>query len=163
MGGDAAVRVETDHARRYPGADKLATECMVNLIRAGTMVTTAVAPYFRRHGISGTGFNLLLVVAGASEPLSPYEIGERLLVTRGTVTGLLDTVEKQGLVRRVPHPDDRRRLAIEVTSEGRDLLDAVCGELFPAQAEMLAGMSAKEKDALVRLLGTVQASLSTRT
>lgn len=154
------VRVDADHAIRYPGADKLATECVVNLIRAGSLTTTAVGVHFRRHGISGAAFNLLMILRGAGRPLSPHEIGERQLVTRGTVTGLLDTVEKQGFVRRLPHPDDRRMLLVEITDTGRELLDAVCVELFPAQAQMLSALSAADKEALVQLLGAVQDSLS---
>ncbi|MBA2427064.1 MAG: MarR family transcriptional regulator [Actinobacteria bacterium] len=153
------LRVEEDHARRYPGADKLATECVVNLLRTQGLVTAELARRFRRHGLTGPGFNVLMILEGARQPLSPYEIGERRLVTRGTVTGLLDTLEKQGLVRRIPHPDDRRMLLIELTDEALSLLEQVCDELFPAQAEMMSVLPERDKESFVRLLGKLQSHL----
>lgn len=157
------IRVERDHGRRYPGADKLATECVVNLIRTQSLVAAELDRLFRSHGLTGPGFNVLMIIGGAGRPLSPYEIGDRRLVTRGTVTGLLDTLQKQGLVKRIPHPDDRRMLLIEVTDEARALLVDVCNELFPTQAEMMSVLSERQKDVLVRLLGKLQSHLGVRT
>ncbi|MBA3431642.1 MAG: hypothetical protein H0U16_09205, partial [Actinobacteria bacterium] len=48
----APLRVEADHARRYPGADKLATECVINLIRTESLVAAEVERIFRRHGLT---------------------------------------------------------------------------------------------------------------
>lgn len=154
-----ALRVESDHARRYPGADKLATECVVNLIRTRSLVVAELDRIFRSYGLTGPGFNVLMIIKGAGRPLSPYEIGDRRLVTRGTVTGLLDTLEKQGLVRRTPHPDDRRMLLIELTEPGLALLADVSHELFPTQTEMMSVLSERQKDSLVRLLGKLQSHL----
>jgi DNA-binding MarR family transcriptional regulator len=162
MARAAPIRVGADHARRYPGADKLATEVVVNLLRAHSLLAGELNRRFRSHDLTGPSFNVLSILAGAGEPLSPHELGERLLVTRGTVTGLLDTLEKQGLVRRVPHPSDRRMLLIELTDSARTLLDEVCHELFPAQAEMMAALSEREKETLVCLLGKVQTHLAAR-
>ncbi|MDQ3659750.1 MAG: MarR family transcriptional regulator [Actinomycetota bacterium] len=156
------IRVEAEHARRYPGADKLATECVINLIRTESMVVTELDRLFRCHGLSGPGFNVLMIIEGAGRPLSPYEIGDRRLVTRGTVTGLLDTLEKQGLVRRTPHPDDRRMLLIELSDPGRALLAAVRRELFPLQGELISALSGAEKETLIGLLGKLQGHLEAR-
>jgi DNA-binding MarR family transcriptional regulator len=156
------LRVETDHARRYPGANKLATECVINLIRTSSLLAADLDRVFRRYGITGPGFNVLMILRGADGPLSPYEIGERRLVTRGTVTGLLDTLEKQKLIRRRPHPEDRRMLLIEVTEPAQALMDEVCHELFPAQAEMMSGLTGSEKEALIRLLGKLGNQLESR-
>ena len=156
------LRVETDHARRYPGANKLATEAVINLIRTSGFLVAELDRVFRRYAITGAGFNVLMILRGAHGPLSPYEIGERRLVTRGTVTGLLDTLEKQELVRRRPHPEDRRMLLIEITEHAEALLDEVWDELFPAQAEMMAGLTGSEKDSLVRLLGKLGHQLESR-
>lgn len=151
--------MEADHARRYPGADKLATECVVNLVRAESLVTAELDRHFRGHRLTGPGFNVLMILEGAGRPLSPHEIGERLLVTRGTVTGLLDTLERQGLVRRAPHPEDRRMLLVQLSGKARRVLLAISAELFPAQAELLSALSDREKDTLVRLLGKLQSHL----
>lgn len=139
--------------------DKLAAEVVVSLIRAGSLVEGALDKVFRRHGLTGPSFNVLMILEGAGGPLSPYEIGERLLVTRGTVTGLLDTLEKQDLVRRMPHPGDRRMLLIETTTNGRGVLGRAKRELFPAQTKLVSALTPRDQIALVRLLGRLHARL----
>lgn len=162
MAQEAPIRMEADLARRYPGADKLATECVVNLIRTQGLLAAELNGRFRRFGLTGSTFNVLMILDGAPEPLSPHQLGERLLVTRGTVTGLLDTLQRQGLIRRIPHPDDRRMLLIELTETGRTLLGTVWRMHFPAQTEMVSVLSDTEKETLVRLLGKLQAHLEAR-
>lgn len=156
------IRTESDHARRYPGADRLATDCVVNLIRTEILVVAELDRCFRRHGLTGPGFNVLMILRGAGEPLPPCEISDRRLVTRGTVTGLLDTLERQSLVTRAPHPEDRRMLLIELTDRARAVLDEVGAELFPAQAEMMSVLSARQKETFVALLGKLGAHLDAR-
>lgn len=156
---ETPLRVKKALNREFPGADYRATECVINLIRAEGLVTGGLARRFRPHGLSPATFNVLMILRGDERPLCPYEIGERLLVTRGTVTGLLDSLEKQGLVRRIPHPDDRRMLLIQITEKALRLLDDLLPEHFRGEKEMLAPLTAAEKEALVRLLGKIQAAL----
>jgi hypothetical protein len=138
----AQIRVEADHARRYPGSDKLATECVVNLVRTESLVAAEVNGRLRRFGLTGSTFNVLMILDGAP--------------------GLLDTLQRQGLVRRIPHPGDRRMLLIELTETGRTMLRKTWRTHFPAQTEMMSVLSDPEKEALVRLLGKLQAHLEAR-
>ncbi|MBA3728944.1 MAG: MarR family transcriptional regulator [Actinobacteria bacterium] len=157
-----AVHIGTNHEGRQQRTDiELATECVVELIRTESIVAGELDVLFRRHGLTGPGFNVLLIIDGAGEPLPPHVIGERRLVTRGTVTGLLDTLERRGLVRRLPHPDDRRMLLVDVTDQARTLVRKVTKELLPRQEELASGLSAREKATLIRLLRKLQ--VSTRT
>ncbi len=160
---DVPIRVEPDHERRFPGADKLATESVVNLMRSYSLVARELDQIFRPFGLTSPTYNVLVILAGADEPLPPNVIGERLLVTRGTVTGLLDTLERKGFVRRRPHPTDRRMLLVELTPAARPLIRDVARTLLPAQADCMAGLATAEKEELVRLLGKVQAQLQART
>ena len=57
--------------------------------------------------------------------MSPSELGDRLIVTRSTVTGVLDSLERRGLVRRSPHPTDRRSVVVEITAKGLRVLGEV--------------------------------------
>ena len=58
-------------------------------------------------------------------PLSPSELGERLIVTRATVTGLVDSLERQGYAERTPNPADRRSLLVSITPTGREVAQQV--------------------------------------
>ncbi len=152
------MQIDTNHRGGPPSDIQLATECVVELIRTDGVIGGVLEVLFRRHGLTGPGFNVLLILAGADEPLPPHVIGERRLVTRGTVTGLLDTLERRGLVRRLPHPDDRRMLLIELTPEGGSLVRMTAKELWPLQSELTSGLSGREKATLVRLLRKLRAS-----
>lgn len=67
---------------------------------------------------------MLAIVEGEGAPLPPSVIGERMLMTSGTMTSLLDTLARRGLVRRAPHPDDRRMQLVAITDAGRRHRDA---------------------------------------
>ena len=145
---------------RVPGADQRATEVVVNVIKTSGLIEDAVAAHLRPHGLSGTSFNTLMILEGSQEPLCPSEIGERLLVTRGTMTGVLDSLEKRGLIVRRPDERDRRMLRIELTDKARALLNEIVPTLHRCEAELLAHLSATDKESLVRLLGKTLSGLT---
>lgn len=162
MAEEAPGGVEAELASRQPGADRLSTMCVVDLIRTAGLLAAERNSWFRRFGLTGSTFTVLMILDSAPGPLSPHELGERLLVTRGTVTGLLDTLQKLGLVNRVPHPVDRRMLLIELTDAGRDLLGRVARVHFPAQTGMVSALTDDEKRALISLLEKLEGHLVER-
>ena len=149
-------RVARDHERTYPGSSKLATEAVINLLRTGALVGNEIGRVLRRHGLTPATFNVLMILEGAAGALCPSDIGDRLLVTRGTVTGLLDSLERAGLIVREPDPEDRRMLRIAMTAKARALLRKVWVEHFPAEVRLMAGLTKREQDELVKLLGKLQ-------
>jgi DNA-binding MarR family transcriptional regulator len=151
------IRVAADHERRYPGASKLATEAVINLLRTESVVSAELNRKLRVHGLSVATFNVLMILDGADGSLCPWQIGERLLVTRGTVTGLLDSLEKQGLIARSANPDDRRSLQVALTAKGRSTLGTIRRDVFAREVELTGALSARELDTLVKLLGKLQA------
>src|SRR6266511_2352630 len=86
------IRVEDDHARRYPGADKLATEVVINLVRTESLVAAEVNGRFRRFGLTGSTFNVLMILNDAPDPLSPHQPGDG-------PAGDQQALQRQGLVR----------------------------------------------------------------
>jgi DNA-binding MarR family transcriptional regulator len=98
-----------------------------------------------------------MILEGSDAPLCPHEIGERRLVTRGTVTGVLDSLEERGLVARTKHPDDRRMLLIELTAKGRGLLDDLLPDHRESERRLLGSLSDREVATLAKLLAKVGA------
>jgi DNA-binding MarR family transcriptional regulator len=80
-------------------------------------------------------------LAGAQPP--------HLEVTPRNITGLVDGLEGAGLVRRVPHPSDRRAALVELTVAGRRLTDTLRREQRAFAGELVAGLSADDVDAFV--------------
>jgi DNA-binding MarR family transcriptional regulator len=74
-------------------------------------------------------------------------------------TGRIDRLEKLGLVRRIPHPTDRRALEVELTEHGRELVDQVVGEHLAREHEMLSVLTATEREQLVRITRKLLAHL----
>lgn len=132
--------------------DPSATGCVVELIRTGSLVGSKLAAALRPHGLTEASFNVLMILEGSERALCPHEIGERRLVTRGTVTGVLDSLERNDLVRRMPHPEDRRSLLIELTPAGRALLERALPDVRAAEREVMGGLEADEREALQALL-----------
>src|SRR3954451_16241711 len=109
--------------------------CISALLAAEGRINGQLAGLYRKHGITGAGFNVLVILAEADHPLTPHEIGEQRLVTRGTVPGVLDSLEKRKLLKRENHPRDRRMLEVFITDDGRELLAKVLPDQRQAEAE----------------------------
>lgn len=83
------------------------------------------------------------------------DLAERLEVVPRAVTTLVDALEASGKVRRVPDPDNRRVIRIELTDEGRKALRELRGARRAAAEEVLAPLTDKERAVLGVLLNTL--------
>jgi DNA-binding MarR family transcriptional regulator len=142
-----------------PGGPSVATRTVMTLLRTGNLLVGELTRRFRRYGLSHAGFNVLMILQLAGRPLSQREIGERWLVTRGAVTGLVDSLEASGLVRRKPHPEDRRISLVELTDRGVTILDSLLPDHLRGEEEMLSGLTAQEQQTLLGLLEKIQGRL----
>ena len=86
-------------------------------------------------------------------------ISEELGVTRRNVTALVDALEEEGLVRRQPHPTDRRATVIELTEEGERTAGAMYDEHREAVAELFGGLSEDDQRDLIRVLRRLRDAL----
>jgi DNA-binding MarR family transcriptional regulator len=146
----------------FPGASRSASECAVNLTRAATLLLGELQRRRRPYAeVSPAAFQVLAIVEGEGAPLPPSVIGERMLMTSGTMTALLDTLTRRGLVRRLPHPGDRRMLLVDITDAGRDVVDLVLPVTHRITQEMFANLSETDRQRLIALLGQVQEQLET--
>jgi DNA-binding MarR family transcriptional regulator len=93
-----------------------------SIMRAQQVVLAAVDGALRPFGLTFARYEGLVLLSfsrGGSLPLG--KMGERLMIHPTSVTNIIDRLEAQGLVARVPHPTDGRTTLAEVTSEGRAL------------------------------------------
>ena len=101
------------------------------------------------------------MIEGAGEPLEPSAIAERLIITTGSMTSMLNTLESRGLVRRTPHPDDRRKLLIAITPEGAAIVDGLLPSLHSRERTIIGEALTKvEQRQLRTMLAKVQASIA---
>jgi len=153
-------RVDRDaFEREFRSGDATATECAQNLLRTAELFLDADSRGLRRHGLSIAARVLLATLEGADEPLSQSAIAERLLITGASVSSLVDTLERAGLVRRIRSTSDRRVVLVELTAAAYPVLDAYLAEVTSLHAHEFAVLDEQEREIFVMLLAKVAASI----
>ena len=102
-----------------------------------------------KNRIAGWGLHApaaltLLHVHAHPEEAEPARLSECIIVPRQTMTFSLDTLEKQGLAARRPHPNDRRRKIIVLSGKGKRLAETIIGDLLGFEAAALSEFSVQE-------------------
>jgi DNA-binding MarR family transcriptional regulator len=147
--------------RRFPDMDPSACEAYLYLLRAGDEAYRQSETFFNLHDLSSGRFTLLMLlydkVAGEPLPQTPADLADKAGVTRATITGLVDTLERDGLVRREHDSGDRRMMLVHLTEKGRSALEGILPEHFRRMAALMAPLSEHERKTLVRLLNKVAA------
>lgn len=145
-------------AREFPDLDPSATSVFLHLLRAGDEAYRVSETNLARHDISEGRFGVLMALwrrcqqSGGNAPLTPAELADHTGVTRATITGLVDSLVRAGLVTRTPHPDDRRMMSVGLTARGEQLLHEVLPGHFRQMAWLMATLKESERKTLVRLL-----------
>ena len=118
------------------------------------------APRIRSLGLTCSQFDVI-VTLGDTDGMTCKELSEKTLVTKGTLTGVLDRLEKKGLIARVPSREDRRSIFIRLTPKG----DALFRKVFSAhihymkpyfERALTAAEATKLRDLLLRLKDSFQ-------
>ncbi len=153
------VRLEPGFEAEWPGASALATECILNLTYLVERMEAYAQSLAHECGIpSLAAFNVLTIVHGAGEALPPSTIAERMIVTRQTMTGILDSLERRGLIQRMAHGTDRRMSLIAITPEGRARVEELRPRLHEAEKRWIDCLTEEEQRELLRMLGMLQAN-----
>ena len=158
-------------AKEFPELDPSAAEAFLHLLRTSDEAFGVTERNFTEHNISHGRFSVLMLLwrtanpddvknsaadCGCSTPSTPAELAEAAGVTRATMTGLVDTLERDGFVKRQPDPDDRRMMSVRLTARGEKFLHQFLPGHFKAIGAIMAPLSESERKTLVRLLGKIQ-------
>ena len=100
-----------------------------------------------------------LRIAGPPHRLSPTRLGKGLMLSSAGVTSRIDRLERRGFVRRLADPDDRRGLIIELTDEGRDVVDQAVAVVTISDRQLLERLDPPELEQLEGLLRKVLGGL----
>ncbi len=119
---------------------------------AGRMVESRLDNALASHGLSIAKLGVLRTLAHAVEPLPLGQIAERLACVRSNITQLIDRMEAEGLVRRIPDPEDRRSIRATLTEEGRQRYATGIEEEAQVESELFSGLSTEEQKQLQNIL-----------
>lgn len=127
-----------------------------SVMRAQQIVLARVDGALRELGLNFARYEVLVLLHFSRRGALPLgKMGERLMIHPTSVTNLVDRLEASGLVRRVPHPEDRRTTLAELTPRGRQLMEDAT-QRVTSVALGLSGLEDAELDQLTALLCKVR-------
>jgi MarR family multiple gene transcriptional regulator MgrA len=116
--------------------------------------------FFARWGLTPQQYNTMRVLYFAEvRGIRLSEIGERLLQRVPDVSRLVDRLERAGLARRSPHPDDGRAVLVELTPKGRTLVEEMDSDVMHAHEGWYSALTPSEQRRLESLLKKTSAAL----
>ncbi len=125
------------------------------LVRAYQAFSSYSEAFVRQYDLTSAQFDVIATL-GNTQGLSMGEIGEQTLITKGTLTGVVDRLERKGLVTREIPPENRRSVIVHLTAAGQQLFETV----FPAHISdikhHLETLDASEMELLRVLLKRMQ-------
>jgi DNA-binding MarR family transcriptional regulator len=135
-----------------PSADAPVTEFAGQLFfRLWRASHTRVADALGTIGLTPALFALLNVV-GAQEGAIQQELAAAMGIDRTTMVSLVDQLERAGMAKRRPSPNDRRAREVAITPKGRRLLERARRLVSETEDDLLAGLTADERRDLLTLL-----------
>lgn len=157
---DPIARAEASWRERW-GEQAPSTQMATatSLLRVAQVLTTQFDQACGRHGLTFARYEALVLLAfGRRSGLPMTKIGERLMVHPTSATSIVQRLETQGYVRRVPNPDDGRGTLAQITEEGRAVMEAATHDLH-AVGFGLDVLTSAEHEHLFGLLRRVRLSV----
>ncbi len=160
MPSDDAVAIAVDREWAAEPHHQLELRTWLRVLTCVRLIETQIRARLRAEfDTTLPRFDVLAQLDVAHGSLTMGELSARLMVTGGNVTGLIDAMEREGLVSRRPHPSDRRSTLIRTTDAGRALFARMAPAHADWLAELMAGLSQGETRTLLALLGRLKQGL----
>ncbi|MBG0774886.1 MAG: MarR family transcriptional regulator [Desulfovibrionaceae bacterium] len=150
-----------DIARRFSSVKPEAVRACLALCLVGRDMRDAFGRFLARYGLSdGRFITLMTMYRDPQRAVAPSELAYGVGVTRGSMTGILDELERDGLVAREADPADRRRKRARLTGHGLDLLRRLTPEYCRRTTHFSTCLSAQEWGELSALLERLQGGIA---
>jgi DNA-binding MarR family transcriptional regulator len=162
--------MKRNRGSRKPGADGSrltpAEHAHRSLLRAFGSLKKVMESYFARFGISRPQWAVLIVLhrseqEGGAGGMRLRDLGERLFIQPPSVTGVVDRLEREGLVARSKEEEDLRVRRVRLTDTGRAMIRRVLAVHAEEIRTIMSGLSAQQQTMLARLLDQLDAHLKT--
>jgi len=127
-----------------------ALNAFINLARASDSLMARMSLQFESDGLTTGQFGIMEALLHLG-PMCQKTIGEKLLRSGGNITLVVDNLEKQGLVRRERQKDDRRKILVSLTPEGRRVISEMLPRHVDAIVKEMGRLDPAEQVALRRI------------
>ena len=141
------------HASPYSPSDPLALELLISIFRTAGMLHGSQEAMLRNYNLTIQAWRTLGILFFNQDHAAPLHIISQMLgVTRPHVTGVIDTLEQDGLVERIAHPADRRVTLAHLTEKGAERMIEVSPHYNVLIADLFSPFSEEEREQLLALL-----------
>jgi DNA-binding MarR family transcriptional regulator len=137
---------------RYLKSIRLLAECMQGFERLS-------GEHVRECGLTHAQFDIIATL-GNTEGMSYKELGDKTLITKGTMTGVIERLEQKGLVERQRSLDDKRSWFIRLTPQGEQVFREVFPKVIARGGDVFAGYSDDDFAALEKVLSGLKQVIS---
>jgi DNA-binding MarR family transcriptional regulator len=146
MSRDLTDRVLTGWRDALPELEVGALQVTGRLSRIGPLLARRQESVFSRFGLNRGEVGALsaLRIAGPPHRLSPTRLGRGLMLSSAGVTSRIDRLERRGLVRRLADPDDRRGVIVELTDQGREVVDEAVAAVAISDRQLVERLDSQE-------------------
>lgn len=128
-------------------------KAIINIIYTANWINSLQNEFFKPFGISPQQFNILRILRGAGKPIKVQTIKERMIERAPNATRLMDKLCAKNLINRLPCPEDRRVVHIEITNEGLQLLKDIDKDF---KEDLLENLTEEEAIQLSNLLDKIR-------
>ena len=160
-GADAVDAIVAAWHRERPDLDPSDKHVTGRIVRLAGLFQDEYARAFAPLGLNDGDFGLLATLrrAGAPFQLTPTDLARHRMMTSGGMTAAIDRLARKGLVVRLPNPHDRRGNLVQLTDEGRELVDRAMAVHAESEHRLVGGLDSSERAQLEGLLRKLLLSL----
>ena len=144
-----------EHER--PDLDARPMAVVGRILRLATHLDRRANAALKPFGMAVWGFDILATLRRHGEPcaMTPTELMQAVMLSSGAMTNRIDRLEDLGLVERQPSQNDRRSFRVQLTREGRKVIDKAIEVRFAEAEDALDGVSQRDRKQLGNLLRNV--------
>lgn len=149
----ASFRADTQDlwTKRNPGLDTSPMEVVGHIKALTSLLDRAVHDIYAAAELTSAEVELLVPLRYSECPVTAIRLAERLGMSRAGVGKVLTRLERRKLIKRVPHPDDRRASLITMTAAGAEIVDDVFPRELAEHARLLVGLGNNREEVLAAL------------
>jgi DNA-binding MarR family transcriptional regulator len=141
-----------DYKKLFPGMDLEMIQFFAVTMRIFHHLPILMEGYFQKMGLTKSRFIVLVQLFRRPEGLSISEISAFHKVRSATMTGIIDTLEREGQIERVQDPTDRRKVIVRITEVGQKLMENFLPKHQENIGHMLTGITVEERRSLLGLM-----------
>ena len=144
-----------------PELDPETVHLTIRLVSTISRIVDRLEAHLLRDGTSfGRMTSMMQLARVKDEGLTPSALADKLGVTRATITGLLDGLEREGGIERAPNPQDRRSHVVRITPAGLAKMQAIIPAHMARVSLVLGSLDEADRQQLSRVLNLLSEGLS---